>query len=615
MGVHGAALGKLAFLVLLAVGGVGLPSARPCRAQDGPLVKLKELNRQAIADYAAEDYESAQLGLREAIALGQRAGLAHEPLMARLHANLGAVYINGLKDPKRGTRALETALSIEPAIKLTDTMVTPELREIFAQIQARLAKKEGPGAPPPSTSTSPGDGPPAASPAPADPPSAPAQAASPPAESPSAGPPAGSARGGRPPAALAPAASPPAPAASAPAAPAPPAAAPGSPSRSAPAEVASAPATPPTAPVPDASPAPAKVAVAPARRPTRRRGPEEPDLPARVPQPVYCPTPDEAPPSEKITLNCVLQPAVSASKVLLYYRVPGAEHFTSASTVRSSKGWYRGVIPADVVQGRSLHYYVEARDATNEVVGSAGRDDSPNVVLIREGAVPVAGTGLFAGVRFRPKPGSEAVASEEDPLEAVSRDRERERDAQGLRRRRDGALFFGVGLGSGYGYHRTQRLEFYREAVIEQGWIPSGMLHLAPEVGYQVGSTFAISVLARLQVISQTGSGDMRVGNPARSAFAVLARPQLLFGPRNVQLNLSGYLGGGDGFRLTVPPQLPKFRRNDSVRGGPLVAGAGLGVLFHLTSHVALAADTRWLFGFPDFAGVADLALGMQLGF
>jgi hypothetical protein len=107
----------------------------------------------------------------------------------------------------------------------------------------------------------------------------------------------------------------------------------------------------------------------------------------------------------------------------------------------------------------------------------------------------------------------------------------------------------------------------------------------------------------------------MRVGNPARSAFAVLARPQLLFGPRNVQLNLSGYLGGGDGFRLTVPPQLPKFRRNDSVRGGPLVAGAGLGVLFHLTTHVALAADTRWLFGFPDFAGVADLALGMQLGF
>jgi hypothetical protein len=576
---------RLAALVLVLVAaGWGFTSRS--QAQEGPSLKMKELNRQALADYAAEDYVSAQLGLREALAVGQRAGMANDPLMARLYANLGSVYVSGLKDSRRGARALEAALAIEPEIRLTETLVTPELRELFVELQARVRPS------PPTAASSPDAG------APPPPPAA-ASAHTPPV----------------PPPAAAAAPSPPA------SAPAPPAAdaAHQPPSAGAPAAPASPAASPPPPPAPSAPPkeaaATVKVAIAPPPAPARRRsGSEEPDLPARIPQPLYCPTPDEAPPGERITLHCVLAPEVAAQKVLLYYRAPGARKFTPASTTRSNKGWYRGVIPGDVVQGRSLHFYMEARGATNELVGSAGRDDSPNVVLIREGAVPV-GTGLFAGVRFRRGEAGSVGAGEEDPLEAVARDRERERAAAGLRRRRDGTLYVGVGLGAGYGYHGTQRLEFYGDAVIEKGWIPSGLLHISPEIGYQFNARFALSLLARLQVISQSGSGDMRVGNPARGAFALLARPQLLLGPRNLQLNLSGYLGGGDGFRLTVPPQLPKFRRNDSVRGGPLVVGAGLGVLFHITPHVALGLDGRWLVGYPDFAAVADAGSSLQIAF
>jgi hypothetical protein len=580
MSLHGAGAGRAAFRLLFLVVAVAMPVLGPVlpsagRAQTadaegaGPQTKMRELNRQAIADYSAEDYESAQLGLREAIAIGQRSGMAGSPLMARLHANLGAVYVNGLKDTGRGTRALKAALAVDPDIKLTDTLVTPELRELFSRLQAAVTRPGATGraAPPPppaepaSPSAVPVPAPPPRQPAP--PPTAPTASESPPAAAPSAQPPA------RPPRPQA---------------------------------------DPPTK---ESAATQAKVAA------TGRRGAaEEPDLPARVPQPLYCPTPDEAPPSEKITLHCVLQPEVSANKVLLYYRAPGALRFTPASTVRSPKGWYRGVIPADVVQGRSLHFYVEARDATNEVVGHAGRDDSPNVVLIREGASPVA-TGLFAGVRFRRRPGSAEAraAADEDPLEAAARDRELERAAMGVRRRRDGAVYLGVGVGSGYGFHLEQRLEFYQDAIINRGWIPSGLVHLTPEVGYQFGPHFALSVLARLQIISQSGSGDMRVGNPARGAFALLARPQLLLGRRNLQVNLSGYLGGGDGFRLTIPPQPPKFRRNDAVRGGPLVGGAGVGLLFHLTPHLALAADARTLVGYPHFATVIDYGLTLQIGF
>ena len=582
---------RLATLVPVLVA-AGWCFASRSQAQEGPSLKMKELNRQALADYAAEDYVSAQLGLREALAIGQRAGMANDPLMARLHANLGAVFVSGLKDSRRGTRALEAALAIQPEIRLTETLVTPELRELFAELQARVRP------PPPAAGSSSDAG--------APPP--PAEADAPPQPPASAGGPT------PPPPAVAPAPSPPASAPAPPAAAAPPqpSAATGRPAL--PGAAAAPPIPRSAAAPPKEAAAPVKVAIAPPPAPARRRSSEEPDLPARIPQPLYCPTPDEAPPGERITLHCVVSPEVTAQKVLLYYRAPGARKFTSTATIRSNKGWYRGVIPGDVVQGRSLHFYMEARGSTNELVGRAGRDDSPNVVLIREGAVPV-GTGLFAGVRFR-RGGEETVeAGEEDPLEALARDRERERAAVGVRRRRDGALYVGVGLGSGYGYHGTQRLEFYGDAVIEKGWIPSGFLHVSPEIGYQFNARFALSLLARLQVISQSGSGDMRVGNPARGAYAVLARPQLLLGPRNLQLNLSGYLGGGDGFRLTVPPQLPKFRRNDSVRGGPLVVGAGLGVLFHITPHIAFGLDGRWLLGYPDFAAVADAGTGLQFAF
>jgi hypothetical protein len=94
----------------------------------------------------------------------------------------------------------------------------------------------------------------------------------------------------------------------------------------------------------------------------------------------------------------VLQAEVTAKKVTLHYRPPGEERFVAASTSLSPGGWYKAVIPADAaVAGKSLHYYLEARDGAGEVVGNAGRDDSPNLVLVRDGAPPL-GKGLYAGM-------------------------------------------------------------------------------------------------------------------------------------------------------------------------------------------------------------------------
>ena len=78
--------------------------------------------------------------------------------------------------------------------------------------------------------------------------------------------------------------------------------------------------------------------------------------------------------------------------MILFYRLPGGEQFSQVTTTRSPKGWYNGTVPGDAATGKSLQYYFEARDAGDKEVASNGRNDSPNLMLIREGA-PVVGRG------------------------------------------------------------------------------------------------------------------------------------------------------------------------------------------------------------------------------
>jgi hypothetical protein len=359
----------------------------------------------------------------------------------------------------------------------------------------------------------------------------------------------------------------------------------------------------PAAPPPEAKPK------EPPAEPTRSSaksegGPEEPDLPASIAQPLYCPNPDEAAPGEPVTLRCVTQPGLSVARVLLYYRPAGDEKFASASTTRSPKGWYTGVVPAEAASGKAIQYYFEARDATDTASGNSGRSDSPNVILLR-GAEAAALSEERAAT---------AKIEEEDPLKARAEFRRREQESVGRHRRGPGAFFVGVGAGSGYGWQPGgNRLEYYNDAHISGGALPSGIAQLVPEIGYQLSELVALSVLARFQLIPASGT-DKRSGAPATGALSVLGRAAFLLGRGNVQGTFSLFAGGGEGFRLTVQPG-GQIKRNDSVLGGPVDAGVGVGLLVHLSSHFALAFDVRGLAGFPTFAMVGDGNAGVQVSF
>jgi hypothetical protein len=121
-------------------------------------------------------------------------------------------------------------------------------------------------------------------------------------------------------------------------------------------------------------------------RTTREKLADGPELPARVTEPVACTVPDEIPSGTDLYVHCVPRPSLDAkvAVVALYYRVGGVLYNVSTMD-RSKKGWYTAVIPGGKIAGKVLHYYVEARNGRQDVVGSNGRASSPNIATIRPG--------------------------------------------------------------------------------------------------------------------------------------------------------------------------------------------------------------------------------------
>jgi Tfp pilus assembly protein PilF len=366
------------------------------------------------------------------------------------------------------------------------------------------------------------------------------------------------------------------------------------------------------APAPPAAAPPPPPKVDPPKAPAPEPEDNEPDLPATITQPLYCLTPDEAPPSVQIPLRCVPRPGLSVARMVLFYRGPGSERFTAVPMARSRKGWYAGVVPPAASAGKSLQYYVEAHGPGNKVSTTNGQADSPNLLLIREGAKPA---GLLAAAEPRGEAPVRQEKDEENPLAVVEQQRARALE-EGARRRSSHAVWLAVGIGSGYGWHPTRRLEFHDENQIGTGVSPAGLIQVTPEVGLQLGARYAVSIQGRLQIIPDSGSGDNKPGSPARTAVAAFVRVHRFYGLGSAQLFLTGTLGAGDGFRLTVPPH-PELGagRSDTVRGGPLALGPGAGFIYHFTRHFGWAVETRLLVGFPAFAALGEASTGAQLSF
>jgi len=385
-------------------------------------------------------------------------------------------------------------------------------------------------------------------------------------------------------------------------------------------------------PAPEATPAPspssrsAKAAARPSApaAPSLTSGPEEegePDLPDTMAAPLMCAVPEDARAGKELAIRCALKPGINAKIVQLHYRVEGGESFQVLPMKRTPKGWYLATLPGHMVKGKSLQVYFDAQGASDNVLASNGQIDSPSIIEIRK-------KGAARGA---------AGGDDEDPMKKI-RDQQRDEAYEaGLHRRRQFAVWIGLGGGAGFGAVPGGPLEWETDIRVTSVRAPTGLFNLLPELGYMVSDTFAMSLQARLEFIQQqqiSGASSIRTGAPTTNAFALFARAihyTDLTDGGNFQLSLSGDLGGGY-IRIPVKP-IAKYNGTDPNTGlplldnknsiaktdtrpiGPVLFGVSGGFIYHVARHFALALDARVLSGVGNYGAVIEGIFSAQFAF
>jgi hypothetical protein len=110
--------------------GVALFSASPSPAQTKDEAAVQLADEAFLNEYLAMDFEGAVKKLQRALAMCEP-GKCSPPVMARLHRDLGVVYVAGLGDAERGQTEFSTALMADPSIELDPDFATDAVTQAF----------------------------------------------------------------------------------------------------------------------------------------------------------------------------------------------------------------------------------------------------------------------------------------------------------------------------------------------------------------------------------------------------------------------------------------------------------------------------------------------------
>ncbi len=141
----------LSFLFVLVAVVVGVQIAMTAVASAAPagdaaaVAKVTNLNKKALEAYNKQDYDAARDLLKQALEICTSAGLDQHPITARTHIHFGVIAIVGYKQREVGLKQFRKALEIEPTIKLTKSLVTPELQDAFEEAVLASNGKGGGG--------------------------------------------------------------------------------------------------------------------------------------------------------------------------------------------------------------------------------------------------------------------------------------------------------------------------------------------------------------------------------------------------------------------------------------------------------------------------------------
>jgi hypothetical protein len=339
---------------------------------------------------------------------------------------------------------------------------------------------------------------------------------------------------------------------------------------------------------------------------------------------------DESRPNAPVAIRAKLGSDVGATRVFLFFRGSGQEDFLSVPMKNTGGVEWVGVIPGEALSGKSLQYYLEARDARGRAVASAGSAPSPYIIAISETAPP---------------PTNVPEVDVEDPL---MRERLARKRAQEEKKQTRDHLFVFVMPGFGFGVEpagnhtevawQFQTMGANANKFIQQPVGSTGVavapFHLAVEVGWMVTQHFSLSVLGRFQLVTGANAETQRTGSEqgattkAFGAVAAMVRARYRFlegrfhpyihvdvggGEIRHMLDISSAesnehplvdkytadrWNGGDTMNLASYQQevCPNHKDcSDTISLGYVFVGGGAGIWYDFASHFAFILDVNLL--------------------
>jgi len=335
---------------------------------------------------------------------------------------------------------------------------------------------------------------------------------------------------------------------------------------------------------------------------------KDPDLPARVPSPLYCHLPFDTPPGQDVVVRCLTQKQQRKSTATFHYRPQGADgEYVGLPMERSPKGWLMIVVPGRAVQGKALSYYIKAEVPGSPKALYLGHPEAPNELIIREPPVP---------------DGAEDATEEPAPIADPTHGRF-PGGAEGVRPSRlraPGSFWVAVGGGTGAVYHGRETVDSNTPVTVQSGFSPAALVQLEPEIGYQVSRRFSFSVMGRYQYAPKDAGGYVPgAGEHAipTVAFAGFLRGQLSFLSKGgLQAYASGGAGLGTSFLATVDKRCNAassctLDHSDTLHGGPLGLTVGLGAIYHLVPSFGFFLEVKEIATLPKFMALTEINAGL----
>ncbi len=304
-----------------------------------------------------------------------------------------------------------------------------------------------------------------------------------------------------------------------------------------------------------------------------------------------------------VPITVVPDKDLGASAIVLRYRPVTAPAFIDLPMQKDPSGTYVAAIPASATKDQQAVYFIEARRSDGSVIVRRGSAADPMVVALVAPAAPATGV---AAQHEAPKPAA-------TPKSFYF------------------ALLVGSGVGTASGTAEVTRNQISSGLT----WARAGQL--APEIGYYLTPQLRIGIQGRLQYVTGATSfhvlmpdpmdpnecGANHTCAPFTGAFAGLAKGTWSFFEPESAFQLYGSLSAGYGTirHVVTNTQAPSWCGStppnftgtckDTVAGGPILFGPGVGIQYRLGDSVGAVAEIDGLMGVPNTTINVDLNIGV----